>query len=426
MAAFVDSVRINVRGGAGGAGVTSFVKRRGRPKGKPIGGSGGRGGDLWLEADPSVASLLRYDRQPHWAAGDGTHGEGDLRAGKAGGDLVLPVPLGTVVRSEDGTLLGDLVDPGQRLRIARGGRGGKGNAAFVAPERKAPGFAEQGEYGDDRWVQLELKLMADAAIVGYPNAGKSTFIARVSAARPKIADYPFTTLEPNLGVVAFEDRELILADIPGLVEGAADGKGLGHQFLRHTERARAIVLLLDPSHLQTDTPARQHEVLVAELGAHASELAKRPRIVILGKKDDPGFAGVDPDDLAARIGSQVIPMSAITGEGVDGVLHAIADAVAQATREAPGRDGFVLHRPLQGGFTVQRTESGWLVEGKTAERAVNLDDLTAPDAALFAAKRLAAAGVDDALVAAGARPGDDVRIGDIVFTFAPDVEERGS
>ena len=422
---FVDRVRINVRGGHGGAGVASYRRRKGKPRGKPDGGSGGWGGDVILRADAAVASLLSFRGRPHWAAGDGTHGEGDLRHGKSGDDLVLPVPLGTVVRDEDGTMLADLVQPGEEVTVAAGGRGGRGNLALVDAEHRAPAFAEQGEYAPDRWITLELKLIADAALIGFPNAGKSTLISRVSAAKPKIADYPFTTLHPNLGVVAFDDREFVLADIPGLIEGAADGKGLGHEFLRHTERARALVLLLDPSPLQTEPPQVQYDVLVQELASHSPDLAARPRIVVVGKSDL-GEAAVVRDELvdwAAAAGFPLFFISAVSGDGLRPLLHAIADAVDAATREAPPRQGYLLYRPVQDGFEVTRHGDEWVVSGRAATRAVNLNDLTLAEAADLAAARLARIGVNDALAEAGAEPGDDVRIGDLVFTFSPENDE---
>lgn len=421
---FVDRARIRVQGGSGGAGVASFLRRKGQPRGKPTGGSGGHGGAVVVEADPAVGSLLSYGRQTHWVGADGTHAEGDLRQGAHGDDTVLRVPLGTIVRDDDGTILADLTHPGQRITLVEGGRGGKGNAAFVSPKRRAPTFAEQGEYGVERTVVLELKIIADAALVGYPNAGKSTLIARVSAARPKIADYPFTTLTPNLGVVSIAEREFVLADIPGLIEGAADGKGLGHEFLRHVERARVLVILLDPSGMQ-DTPfSQQYEVLVRELENHSDDLARRPRLVAVNKQD----VIDDADAIAAwseQMGFFVYPVSAVTGEGTDLLMHAIADEVDRSEREMPDREGFVLHRPLPPSYTVRRDEQGegWVVEGRAAERAVNLDDLTSPQAADFAARRLANIGVDEALSAAGAVAGDDVRIGTLVFTFDPDLAE---
>ncbi len=347
---------------------------------------------------------------------------GDLRHGKHGEDEVLSVPLGTIVRDDEGVVIADLVEPGQRVTVARGGKGGKGNAAFVSPHHKAPALAEQGEYGEDTWVTLELKLIADAALIGFPNAGKSTFIATVSAAKPKIADYPFTTLEPNLGVVSIGDREFVIADIPGLIEGAADGRGLGHDFLRHVERSRVLVVLLDPSQLQTDDVRRQYEVLDAELRAHSADLAERPRLIVLGKSDL--VEDVGPVEVwAAELGLPFHHVSALTGEGVDQLLHAVADAVDDHVRAAPDREGFVLHRPLGPGFAIERDGEAWVVTGRAAIRAVNLSDLTVPEAADLAARRLARIGVDQALAAAGAEPGDDVRIGDIVFTYDPERAE---
>lgn len=372
-----------------------------------------------VAADSAVVTLLRYARKPHWKADSGTHGEGDLRHGRAGGDLILPVPLGTMVRDLDGTLLADLVEPGQQVEIAAGGRAGRGNAALVAPNRKAPTYAEQGEYGEERSVVLELKLIADAALVGYPNSGKSTLISRVSEAKPKIADYPFTTLTPNLGVVSIDDYEFVLADIPGLVEGAAGGKGLGHEFLRHVERARVLVLLLDPTPLQAESAAHQYEVLGRELEQHSPELAARGRIVALNKIDAV-TGGEVAVELAARFGVEVHQISAITGDGVADLLYAIGEAVESEIREAPDRAGFLLHRPLPESFRVTKVGDEWVVCGKAAERAVNLDDLTSGPAADFAARRLARLGVDEALAGAGAVVGDDVRIGDIVFTYEPD------
>jgi len=421
---FVDRVRIEVRGGDGGAGVASFRRVKGRPRGKPDGGSGGSGGSVIAVADDSTATLLRYSRRPHWRAEDGTHGEGDLRHGAKGEDLFLPVPLGTVVVEESGTVIADLVEPGQTIKLVDGGRGGRGNAAFVSPQRKAPTFSEQGEYGEALWVTLEMKVLADAALIGFPNAGKSTLISRVSSAKPKVADYPFTTLTPHLGVVTIAGREFALADVPGLIEGAADGRGLGHEFLRHVERARVLVILLDPTPLQEMSYAGQLEVLSRELEAHSPDLATRPRIVAINKID--AVAEVDAEEIAgwaAQSDLDTYLASAVTGEGIDSLMHAVADAVAQHEKEAPDREGFVLHRPVATGFRISRKGDGWIVTGRAAERAINLADLTVPEAADFVAGRLQRIGVEDALRDAGAEPGDDVRIGDIVFSFSPEGDE---
>ncbi len=412
---FADQVNINLRAGNGGAGVVAFKKQKGHLRGRPIGGSGGAGGSVILEADADMVSLLRYMRNPHHAAGHGTHGEGDRRHGRHGDDLVLPVPLGTLVYDDQGVLLADLVRGGQRVTVLEGGRGGKGNGALVSNEIKAPHFAEQGEYGADAWFTLELKLMADAALIGYPNAGKSTLISRLSAAKPKIADYPFTTLIPNLGVVAVDDREFVLADIPGLIEGAAEGKGLGHEFLRHTERARVLVLLLDPSSLQTDDLATQYRVFREELAAHNPDLIARPHLVAINKADL--FPGQEPD-LAASAGlGEVYSISAVTGDGLAELAFAILEHVEKIGRDEPDRQGYVLHRPLGSGFEVTHDGKTWVLAGRSVERAVAFDDLTVGSAADLAASRLERLGVEDALRRAGANPGDDVRIGDLVFEF---------
>ncbi len=414
---FVDRVRVSLRAGNGGAGVVSFVRTKGKPKGKPNGGHGGSGGSVILRADPSLATLLRYTRQPHHVAGHGTHGQGELRHGRNGEDLILPVPLGTLVTEDDGTVIADLVREGEEVVAIRGGRGGRGNAGFVSPANRAPSVAEQGEYGGEEWFTLELKLLADAALIGFPNAGKSTFISNVSAAKPKIADYPFTTLEPNLGFVAFDDREFVLADIPGLIEGAAEGKGLGHEFLRHTERAGVLVILLDPAETQLNTPMEQLEILTREIGDYSRELAERPRLVLVNKSDI-----ADVTQIVDATGA--VPVSALTGEGVADALHAIADLVDQAGRDAPERRGYVLHRPLGSTFSVFREGDAWRVEGQAAERAVRFADLTMLEAADMAARRLTRLGVDDALTKAGAEEGDEVRIGDLSFEFTPDFEEE--
>lgn len=419
---FVDRIQVHVRAGNGGAGVAAFVRAKGKPSGKPTGGNGGDGGGVIFRADAHVGSLLMYRRQPHHKAGAGTHGTGDYQHGKRGEDLILPVPPGTTIYGEDDRLLADLVEPGQEIVILTGGRGGRGNAAFVSPKRKAPSICEQGEYGMEETFTLELKLMADAALVGFPNSGKSTFIASVSAAKPKIADYPFTTLEPNLGVVAFDDQEFILADIPGLIEGAAEGKGLGHEFLRHVERAQVLVFLLDPAITATHPVEAQLEVLLRELGDFSPELLERPRVFAVTKSDLPEAV----EAHAALPDAHLI--SSLTGDGVKDFLYAVGELVDAAERARPDREGYVLHRPVRSQFSVSREAETWVVEGIGAERAVRFADLTNPQAADMAAERLDRLGVESALEAAGAVPGDTVRIGDLEFEFLTlddeDVEEQ--
>lgn len=421
---FIDEAVLYARGGDGGAGVAAFQKLRGKPRGKPEGGSGGRGGAVIVRADESVASLLDIKRHPHQRAGAGTHGEGDVRHGKRGTDKIVPVPLGTVLRLEDGTVLADLVRHGQEVTVAAGGRGGRGNHALVSRAVRAPSFAEQGEFGEEVTVRLEVKLIADAALIGFPNAGKSTLISAVSAAKPKIADYPFTTLQPHLGVVEVDGRDFVLADIPGLIEGAAEGKGLGLEFLRHVERARVLVVLLDASSLQPESPRHQYTALLAELGAHSSALLDRPRIIALAKGDleETKEALDDLQAWAIGEGFDLHAISAVTGDGIRPLMTAVLDSVEAVKREGPDRRGYALYRPAGPGFTVRREGDVWLLEGRPAERAVNLDDLSSPQVLDIVGRRLARAGIVEALVQAGASAGDEVQIGGLAFEFQPDAQ----
>jgi GTPase len=423
---FVDECQLNVRGGDGGAGCVSFRREAHVPRGGPDGGDGGDGGDVWLVADHNVASLIAFRDHPHRRADNGAHGSGKGKHGRGGEGCVVAVPEGTVVVDRDGAELGDLRHHGDRLLAARGGRGGRGNARFLSNRRRAPTFAEQGEVGEERWLRLELKLLADVAIVGFPNVGKSTFISRVSAAKPKIADYPFTTLEPNLGVVRMDDGfEMVLADIPGLIEGASEGRGLGHRFLRHIERARVLLVLLDLAETGSAPPSHQLEVLLRELGRYREDLLARPRVVV-GSRADIGApeALADLAAMGERLGEAVPLVSAVTGDGVGPVLGRLVAAVAQE-REAQRRDDaepFVIHRPEPIGFRVLREDDGtFVVAGRTAERAVALNDLTNPDALVYVQGRLRSLGVDKALAKAGAADGDAVRIGRFEFEYREDL-----
>ncbi|HMF03201.1 MAG TPA: GTPase ObgE [Acidimicrobiia bacterium] len=408
MSQFVDEAQVNLRGGDGGAGAMSFRREAHVPRGGPDGGDGGKGGDAVLRADRNVASLLAFRDHPHRRAASGGHGSGKRRKGAAGDDLTVAVPEGTVVRTRAGAVVADLVSHGDSYVAARGGRGGRGNARFLSNARRAPSFAEQGEYGEEEWFRLELRLMADAALVGFPNSGKSTLISAVSAARPKIADYPFTTLEPHLGVVRARDREFVLADIPGLVEGAAEGRGLGHRFLRHVERARVLVLLLDLARIDDDaeTPADQERVLLAELGRYRPELLDRPRLVVGSKSD---VALHDFDGLR---------VSAVTHEGLDELTGTLGAMVADARAAEPEREPFVVLRPVEEGFSVARDDDGaWRVTGKTAERVVAMADLTNEEAVAYVQDRFRRMGVERALARAGAREGDTVRVGPVELEY---------
>jgi GTP-binding protein len=406
-AAFVDEVQVNLRGGDGGAGAVSFRREAHVPKGGPDGGDGGKGGDVILRADRNTASLLAFRDHPHRRGASGKHGAGKQKHGARGADLVVTVPEGTVVRSRDGRVLADLVGHDDTYVAAKGGRGGRGNARFLSNARRAPGFAEQGEYGEEHWLKLEVKLLADAALVGFPNAGKSTLISSVSAAKPKIADYPFTTLQPHLGVVRFGEHELVLADIPGLIEGAAEGRGLGHMFLRHVERARVLVLLLDLASVEGRSPEDQERALIEELGRYSPQLLERPRLVIGTKAD----VATEPFDG--------MTISAVTHQGLDEFLGALAMMVETARSEEPLREGFVVLRPTEEGFAVRREDNGiWRVVGRDAERVVAMADLTNEEAIEYVHQRFRRMGVERALARAGAREGDLVRIGDIELEYA--------
>jgi GTP-binding protein len=406
MSAFVDEAQVHVKAGNGGAGSVSFRREAHVSKGGPDGGDGGGGGDVWLQADHNVASLIAFRDHPHRPAGNGVHGMGKGRHGARGDDLVVPVPEGTVVRSQDGKILADLVHAGDRYLAAKGGQGGRGNARFLSNRRRAPAFAEQGEVGEEFYLNLELKLMADVALVGFPNAGKSTFISRVSAAKPKIADYPFTTLEPHLGVVRFDDAEFVVADIPGLIEGAAEGRGLGHTFLRHVERARVMLFLLDLAAVDERPPDEQLRILTKELGDYRPELLERPQLVVGSKADSATFEWD---------GTRV---SAITGEGLREVLGQLATLVSQARSSHAVRDSFVVHRPEPEGVRVERADdASWIVLGRPAARAVALNDITNAEALAFVQERLKKLGVDKALAKAGASDGDIVHIGAFSFEY---------
>lgn len=443
MATFVDRVVLHATGGDGGHGCASIHREKFKPLAGPDGGNGGNGGSVILEVDPQVTTLLEFHHLPHRHAPSGTQGMGDHRSGSTGQDLVLGVPDGTVVKGTDGEVLADLVGLGARFVVAAGGRGGLGNAALASQRRKAPGFALLGEPGEALDVVLELKTIADVALVGYPSAGKSSLVAAISAARPKIADYPFTTLVPNLGVVQAGSSRYTVADVPGLIPGASQGRGLGLEFLRHIERCAVIVHVLDCATLEPDRdPISDLDVIEAELAAYAGDLgieggrvplAERPRIVVLNKVDVPearDLADMVKPELEAR-GLPVFEISTASHEGLRPLTFALAERVERARREAPVPEATrVVLRPKavdDSGFTVTRREGGgavWFaVRGEKPERWVRQTDFANDEAVGYLADRLARLGVEDALYSAGAVAGDEVRIGPdtnaVVFDWEP-------
>jgi GTP-binding protein len=416
MSAFVDESQLNVRGGDGGAGCVSFRREGPEAFGGPNGGDGGNGGDVWLIADRNVSSLLAFRDHPHRRAEDGIHGMGKDQHGRQGKELVVHVPEGTVIKDlYTGEPLADLVNHGDKWCVVTGGRGGRGNARFLINRRRAPKIAEQGEMGEERWLKLELKLMADVALVGFPNAGKSTFISAVSAAKPKIANYPFTTLEPHLGVVRIDSStEFVLADIPGIIEGASEGRGLGHQFLRHIERARVLCVLIDLAAVDGLAPAEQEEILLRELGAYEPELLTRPRLIVGNK--------IDIAEPSVVAGWEGLTMSGVTQQGVRNVVGKLAQLVSVARNQEPVREAKVILRPEPKGTYVERMGEGeFRIHGRNAERSVAINDVTTPEALNYIDERLKKMGALRLLARAGAQEGDIVWIGTFSFEYSPDL-----
>jgi GTP-binding protein len=432
MVTFVDQVQVHLQAGRGGNGCVSIRREKFKPLAGPDGGAGGHGGDVVILADPQVTTLLEYHRRPHRTAENGGYGAGDYRAGTNGAELVLPVPVGTVVKDAAGETLIDLTEPGTRFLAAKGGLGGLGNHALASSKRKAPGFALLGTEGWSGTLTLELKTIADVALVGYPSAGKSSLIAAMSAAKPKIADYPFTTLHPNLGVVQVADHRFTVADVPGLIEGASEGKGLGLDFLRHVERCSALLHVLDCATLEPGRdPLSDLEVIRGELAAYPvpegqTPLLERPQLIALNKIDVPEareLADFVRPDLEAQ-GYRVFEISTVSHEG----LRELGFALAELVEEARARERIVLQPKAvnDGGFRVV-PEGGsygtlYRILGAKPERWVEQTDFTNDEAVGYLADRLQKLGVEDALVKAGATAGSTVVIGPgsgVVFDWEP-------
>jgi GTP-binding protein len=413
---FFDEAKIYVKAGDGGDGCVSFRREKYVPLGGPNGGDGGKGGDVYLVANPHLNTLIGFKRRTHFKAQRGGHGRGKGQKGRQGDDLFIEVPPGTVARDADtGEFIADLMGEGQRALVAQGGKGGRGNAAFATSTNQAPRIAERGEPGQERWLYLELKLIADVGIVGVPNAGKSTLLSVVSAARPKIADYPFTTLEPNLGVVALDDyTSFVMADIPGLIEGAHAGAGLGHEFLRHIERTRIIIHLLDGA---SADPLADYESINEELALFDSKLASKPQLVVLNKMDLPQAQALWPSVKKAMKaqGQKAVSISAVTSEGVKEMLHSVAEMLESLPAKEPVTAEVKVFRPAEEekALAITWEDDAWRVRGAEVERVVAMTNWDLDEAVQRFQRIAEAMGLKAALKEAGVQPGDTVRIGEV-------------
>src|SRR3954451_11256345 len=425
-----DQAKVLVEAGRGGDGVVSFRREAHVPRGGPDGGDGGRGGDIVLVCDSSRRDLVDLRRNPHLRAGRGGHGQGSQKHGARGEDREVPVPPGTLIEGLEGERY-DLTEPGQRAVVARGGAGGHGNKRFTSSVRQAPRFAERGLVGESGWIELRLKLLADAGLVGLPNAGKSSLLRRLTRAVPKVADYPFTTIEPVLGTLESDDRQLVVADIPGLIEGAAGGAGLGHEFLAHVERCRLLVHVLDLKPLDGSDPAANHAVIEHELAEHDPGLAALPRILALSKADlvTPEQAAQAAAEWRRRVGEDVAVLGtpSATGGGLDEVARELLRRVPveePQPEEAAGEDGVAEYRVFRPAarraFSVERVgDRAFRVSGEAVDRLIARHDLENDEALAHIEHRLRRLGVISALQAEGFEPGDDVEIGGVVFELDP-------
>ncbi len=416
---FIDKVKVFVKAGDGGDGCLSFKHEKYMEWGGPNGGDGGRGGDVWFEAVSRLTTLMDLHFRPHVEAGRGGHGKGSHKHGESGGEIVIPVPVGTLVY-RDGVIVADLIKDGQRWRAGEGGRGGRGNWSFKTRLNNAPRLAEKGGPGEKRTLQLELKLLADVGLVGFPNAGKSSFLARVSAAKPKIANYPFTTLSPNLGVVYHKHISFVVADIPGLIEGAHEGKGLGVQFLRHVERTRVLIHLVDPAGYMGEEPLAGVKTIEKELKGFSAKLATKHKFLVINKMDLP------EGELALKAfkkkhKNKVLAISAATGDGVDDLLNKIIQELAKHDGPVHFADKTIddnFHKVEQG-FAIENQGGGvFVLRGKFVERASAMLDVSLPEAISRYQHTLKRIGVERAFKKAGIKEGDKVRCGEFEFEWS--------
>jgi GTP-binding protein len=412
---FFDEAKIYVKSGDGGDGCVAFRREKYVPFGGPNGGNGGQGGDVYLVTDPNLNTLIHFKRRVHFKAEGGGRGSGKKQQGKRGEERLVPVPLGTMVYDADtDEFLADLVADGQRVVVAKGGRGGRGNAAFASPTLQAPRLAEHGEPGQERWLRLELKLIADVGVIGMPNAGKSTLLSVVSAARPKIAAYPFTTLQPNLGVVQVDEYgSFVMADVPGLIEGASEGAGLGHQFLRHVERTRLLIHLLDGA--ATD-PLKDYETINRELAQFSERLAAKLQVAVLNKMDLPDAQAWWPlvQQAMQEQEMETHAISAVSGQGVRTLMQRAHELLRTLPPMELAPEAPAVFRPAEreDAFTVEREGDAWRVRGVRVERVAAMTPFVLPEAVARFQRQLRAMGVVEALEEAGAEYGDMVRIGD--------------
>ncbi len=418
---FVDHARVYVRGGDGGNGIVAFRREKYVPMGGPAGGDGGRGGSVIFVADEGLSTLMDFKYRRHFKAMRGTHGQGKNMHGAGGEDLTVKVPVGTVIRDDDtGEVIADLTRNGQEVVVARGGRGGRGNARFATSVNKAPSLSENGEPGQERWVKLELKLLADVGLVGFPNAGKSTLISRLSAARPKIADYPFTTLVPNLGVVMTRSKEsFVVADIPGLIEGAHRGSGLGHEFLRHIERTRVLLFVLDTAQTEGRDVLEDYQVLRRELEMYRPDLMERPFLIVANKMDIPE-AQENYERLRAEFGQLVHAVSAVTGLGVDILVEETFRLLQSVPRDIviSGEEPVMRRFEEEETFRIERVNGVFEVSGKRIEKLLAMTNFNTDEGLRRFQMIVEKMGLEEALRRQGIKPGDTVKISDFEFEYS--------